>query len=127
MCEQHGRATQRTGRVSDPSPRDIGCASVHGLENSHAPGPQVGRRRHTQPAYQTGCQVRQDIAEQVSRYDHVEARRFLDQPHRRGIDQHLLCSYFWIAAGNSTAASTEKPIGHGQYVGFVDDSDGCRL
>ena len=72
VFEQHRRGCNRADRVGDVPPRDVRRRPVHRLEH---PGPVPDARRRQQPdgSGDHGRFVREDVAEEVFRQDHVEA------------------------------------------------------
>ncbi len=83
----------------------------------------VGARRHTEAADQTGTQIRQDVAEQVGGDHDVEALRVHHQVHAGGIDDHLFALDVRVAVGHLTGHFQEQTGGGLEDVGLVDDGD----
>jgi hypothetical protein len=89
MIEHHGRREHHRDRVGDALAGDVGRRAVHGLEDGRV-GPDVGARRHAEPADEAGHEVGQDVAEEVGGDDDIEAPRVEHELHRARIDDHRL-------------------------------------
>jgi hypothetical protein len=77
------------------------------------------------PADQAGDEVREDVAEQVRRHQHVELPRVQHQLHRAGVDDHAVeHEAALVLALVELLAGLEEDAGQRLHdVGLVDDRD----
>src|SRR6266498_387887 len=84
--------------------------SVRGLEHRHAVA-HVGARGDTEPADQTGCQVREDVPVEVGQQQHVEVLRLLHQLHGHVVHQVLVVFDLGVVLGHLATDRVEETVG----------------
>ncbi len=89
MVEHHRRGEQQGRGIGETLAGDVRRRAVDCLEDGGVFA-NVGARRHSETAHQSGDFVGQDIAEQVGRDDHVELPRVEHQLHGAGVNDALV-------------------------------------
>ena len=121
---QHQPCGQQQGSgIRDGLAGDVRRRAMHCLED-RALLADVGTRRGSQPAYQSRDQIREDVAEQVGRHDHVELPWVQHELHRAGIDDAVIEGDPALVLLGNLARGLEEDAGQRlQHVGLVDDGD----
>ena len=88
MIEHQRPRPDRADRVGDPLAGDVGRRAVDRLEHRRvlAFRVDVAARRDAQAAGHGRAEIREDVAEEIRRHDHVDARRIGDHPRRQRVD-----------------------------------------
>src|SRR5690606_28572334 len=87
--QEQGSGKDRSQRVGYSFPRDIMCSSVNGLVQSYRASDRC-RCEHTHRPGDLRRLVGENVAKQISCYDHVETPGILDQFHCGRIYEHML-------------------------------------
>ena len=101
--QQHRKAADDGERVRDSPPGDIGRGAVDRLIQRRPTTRRVrraqrGRRQHAQTARQHRGEIRQQVAEQVARDDHVESPRRTHELHRAVVRVHVVERHVRVVA-----------------------------
>src|SRR5438128_1634261 len=120
VLEHHRGRPDLADRVRDALAVDVGRRAVDGLEQrgKHALRVDVGGWRDADGAGAGGAEIRQDVAEQVGRYDDVEPVRMRDEVRGQDIDVELVPADVGILLGHCLDALV--PVRH-------RDRDAVRL
>ena len=85
-------------------------------------GSDVRRRGHPQPADQSGCQVGEDVTQQILGHDQVESLRVTDQLHGGSVDVQVVGRDVGILLRNLIENGSEEGE-RSKDVRLVDASD----
>src|SRR5579862_346037 len=89
VVEHHRGREHERERIGDALAGDVGRGTVHRLEDRGVLA-DVARGRHSQATHEAGVEVREDVAEEVRRHDHVELVRVHHELHGAGVDDALV-------------------------------------
>ena len=89
VVEHHGSRKNLRRGVADILTRNVGRATMNGLEHSVVVA-DIRTRSNTQATYQAGAQVTRNVAIQVREHDDVELAGIGNQVHAKRVDDAVV-------------------------------------
>ena len=124
---QHQRAGENgSDRIGNVFSRVLGGGTVDRFKHGNAVGIDVAAGAEAQTAADPGCEIGENVSEEIGSKHHPEIRGLFDQPHGSGIDVDLFGSNFGIIRRNGVKGILPDGIHLRHGITLGDAGDFCN-